>query len=55
MDKKYSRILVTGGAGFIESHLVDRLLSEGFEGVVVDNLSAERADNIAHDKERKMR
>lgn len=33
-----SRVLVTGGAGFIGSHTVDRLISEGFEVVILDNL-----------------
>lgn len=33
------RVLVTGGAGFIGSHLVDRLISDGFEVAVLDNLS----------------
>jgi len=53
MGKDYSRILVTGGAGFIGSHLVDRLLSAGYEVAVIDNLSTGRADNIAHHKNRK--
>jgi nucleoside-diphosphate-sugar epimerase len=43
---KYSRILVTGGAGFIGSHLVDRLLSNGFEVTVIDNLTAGRLENM---------
>lgn len=42
------RILVTGGAGFIGSHLCDRLLSESHEVVVIDNLVTGDIDNIAH-------
>jgi UDP-glucose 4-epimerase len=37
---------VTGGAGFIGSHLVDRLVTEGFDVVVLDNLSSGSLDNI---------
>lgn len=38
--------LVTGGAGFIGSHLVDRLVDEGFRVVVVDNLSSGKRSNL---------
>ncbi len=40
------KILITGGAGFIGSHLTDRLLAEGHSVVVYDNLSLGRLDNI---------
>ncbi|WOI56629.1 UDP-glucuronic acid decarboxylase family protein [Palleronia sp. LCG004] len=42
------RILVTGGAGFIGSHLVDRLLGEGHEVLCVDNLFTGTKRNIEH-------
>jgi dTDP-glucose 4,6-dehydratase len=42
------RIVVTGGAGFIGSHLCDRLLLEGHSVVVVDNLVTGNTANIAH-------
>ena len=38
--------LVTGGAGFIGSHLVDRLVQEGFRVTVVDNLATGRRENV---------
>lgn len=42
------RILITGGAGFIGSHLADRYLSEGHEVIAMDNLSTGTTANIAH-------
>src|SRR5438093_7762670 len=42
------RCLITGGAGFLGSHLTDRLLDDGHEVVVFDNLITGRADNLAH-------
>lgn len=40
------RVLVTGGAGFIGSHIVDQLLSKGHEVVVLDNLSTGKRENV---------
>jgi UDP-glucuronate decarboxylase len=45
---KDSRILVTGGAGFIGSHLCERLLAEGAEVISVDNYFTGSRKNIAH-------
>ncbi|MFQ6029731.1 MAG: SDR family oxidoreductase [Dehalococcoidia bacterium] len=42
------RVLVTGGAGFIGSHLVERLLEDGHDVVALDNLSSGRLENLSH-------
>ena len=46
MPEKSKTILVTGGAGFIGSHLCERLVKDGHKVVCFDNLSAGRLDNI---------
>ena len=43
--------VVTGGAGFIGSHMVDRLVDEGFRVHVIDNLVGGRLENLAHRKD----
>jgi UDP-glucuronate decarboxylase len=42
------RVMVTGGAGFLGSHLADRLLEQGHEVLCVDNLFTGTKDNVAH-------
>ena len=42
------RALITGGAGFVGSHLAERLLADGHEVAVLDNLSTGSIDNISH-------
>ncbi len=48
MTSTKKRILVTGGAGFLGSHLCERLLAEGNDVLAVDNYFTGRKDNIAH-------
>jgi UDP-glucose 4-epimerase len=43
-----STVLITGGAGFIGSHLADALLAQGHRVLAIDNLSTGRLDNIRH-------
>jgi UDP-glucuronate decarboxylase len=45
---KHMRVIITGGAGFIGSHLVDQLLSSGDQVVVIDNYLTGRRVNLAH-------
>ena len=45
------KTLVTGGCGFIGSHMVDRLLKEGHEVTVIDNCSTGRLENLEHQKD----
>jgi dTDP-glucose 4,6-dehydratase len=45
---KFKRVLVTGGAGFLGSHLCERLMGEGSSVICVDNFLTGSPDNIAH-------
>jgi len=47
-DSHRKKILVTGGAGFVGSHLVDKLMQEGHEVLVVDNFFTGQKKNIEH-------
>ncbi len=47
------KALVTGGLGFIGSHLVDHLLSDGWDVIVLDNLLTGRKENLVHQKQNK--
>lgn len=47
-DQRRKKILVTGGAGFVGSHLVDKLMMEGHEVTVVDNFFTGQKKNVAH-------
>lgn len=48
MSIAMGRVLVTGGAGFIGSHLCERLLSDGYDVLCVDNYYSSTKDNVAH-------
>ena len=45
---KTEKALITGGAGFIGSHLVDELIKDGYEVMVVDNLLSGNKENISN-------
>ena len=46
--RQLERVLVTGGAGFLGSHLCERLLADGCEVIAFDNLLTGRMENIEH-------
>ncbi|CAM0881088.1 unnamed protein product [Alopecurus aequalis] len=48
LRRRVLRVLVTGGAGFVGSHLVDRLMERGDNVIVVDNFFTGRKGNVAH-------
>ncbi|KAI5349492.1 PREDICTED: UDP-glucuronic acid decarboxylase [Prunus dulcis] len=48
LKKKNQRIVVTGGAGFVGSHLVDRLIARGDSVIVLDNFFTGRKENLVH-------
>lgn len=48
LKRKNLRVLVTGGAGFVGSHLVDRLIERGDSVIVVDNFFTGQKENLLH-------
>ena len=51
---KVSKVIVTGGAGFIGSHIVDELISRGIETYVIDNLRTGSVENLRQHKHNKL-
>src|SRR5438105_15696998 len=47
-ERACMRIVITGGAGFVGSHLCDRFLAEGHEVIALDNLITGSSNNVAH-------
>lgn len=48
IGRRRMRIVVTGGAGFVGSHLVDKLIARGDDVIVIDNFFTGRKENVAH-------
>ncbi|KZV16976.1 UDP-glucuronic acid decarboxylase 1 [Dorcoceras hygrometricum] len=48
IGRKRKRVVVTGGAGFVGSHLVDKLIARGDDVIVIDNFFTGRKDNVVH-------
>ncbi|WCJ28239.1 UDP-glucuronic acid decarboxylase 1 [Euphorbia peplus] len=48
VGRRRLRIVVTGGAGFVGSHLVDKLIARGDEVIVIDNFFTGRKENLVH-------
>ncbi|MCK4267042.1 MAG: SDR family NAD(P)-dependent oxidoreductase, partial [Thermoplasmata archaeon] len=46
--REIMKAIVTGGCGFIPSHVVDRLVAQGHEVTVIDNMSTGYAENVQH-------
>ena len=44
----HHRVLVTGGAGFLGSHLCDRLVAQGHDVICLDNFFTSQKTNVAH-------
>ena len=51
-QKKKIKVIVTGAAGFIGSHLCDKLVKLGYEVHAIDNLSTGRVENLKHIKKK---